>query len=425
MRGARRAGAPGWRPGAFFGTLPAVSETTLRIEAADNPAAQDATATCHLCGSPRLVHAPEYGAWHRVTSDCKPWPPGGSLARCPDCNLVQAAVTPRWHAEADAIYREYTIYHQGGGAEQTVFDGARATGVPRSEQILEALSASTEIPGRGRLLDVGCGNGSFLRAWSRRFPGWSLSGTEVSDKHRPELEQIPGFESLHTGRIESLPGGFDVISLVHVLEHVPSPVSFLRQLRERLVPGGKLLVQVPDCAENPYMLLVADHCSHFAPGLLAGAAAAAGFDDVRTHSWVKKEISLTAKAPPSSRDATRAPASAPVRLPRAEATQVFDGRRELARVLDRVLPLTRRPNFGLFGTAIAATWLDAQTAGAAVFFVDEDPNRVGKSHQGRPILAPADIPDGAILFVALPPVLAGAVGERLRALGRGIEVVVP
>ncbi|MCC6235380.1 MAG: hypothetical protein IT580_22265, partial [Verrucomicrobiales bacterium] len=44
---------------------------------------------------------------------------------------------------------------------------------------------------------------------------------------------------------------------------------------------------------------------------------------------------------------------------------------------------------------------------------------------GRPILAPQDVPRGAAVFVALPPVLSGPVSQRLRALGRDLEVVVP
>ena len=85
--------------------------------------------------------------------------------------------------------------------------------------------------------------------------------------------------------------------------------------------------------------------------------------------------------------------------------------------------VARSPKFGIFGTAISATWLDAQTDRAAQFFVDEDQNRIGKSHLGRPILAPAGVPSGATVFVPLPDPLAAQVAGRLNRLNRDLSVV--
>jgi len=104
---------------------------------------------------------------------------------------------------------------------------------------------------------------------------------------------------------------------------------------------------------------------------------------------------------------------------------VFNGWQQLQRILAKVEPLAKRDNFGLFGTAIAATWLDAQFNRAARFFVDEDLNRVGKTHLGRPILSPANVPEGATIFVALPQPLAGNVADRLQRLGKGLHVEQP
>ncbi len=375
---------------------------------------------CHVCGSTELEWAAAYAALHRVTSDCKPWPPGGQLARCRACGFVQAPVTPQWQAEADRIYAGYTIYHQSGGAEQNVFQERSGAGQPRSAQLIAALRDACALPSRGRLLDVGCGNGSFLSAWSRLVPGWTLSGTEVSDKHKAQIEKIPGVERLFTGDITEIPGNFDVISLIHVLEHIPYPVAFLKRLREKLKPDGLLFIEVPDCQQNCFMLLVADHCSHFSPGLLAGVVQSAGFD-VRhaTNQWVAKEVSVVGRPLPGENE-PRA-----VTLPQSVSLQVFNGWQQLRQILAKVQPLARESNFGLFGTAIAATWLDAQLNRAARFFVDEDVNRIGKTHLDRPIVSPADVPKGATIFVALPQPLAGNVAERLRQLGKELRVELP
>ena len=380
---------------------------------------------CHSCGAGDLEHASSYPRFRRVTSDCKPWSAGGALARCRVCGLVQSLVTPAWQAEAEEIYRGYTIYHQSGGSEQSVFDGRTGVGVPRSERIIRALtrSASVSSPARGRLLDVGCGNGAFLAAWSRLVPGWSLCGSEVDDKHRTQIEAIAGVERLHTGPLGEIPGEFDLISMIHVLEHIPAPVRFLARLRRKLRPGGLLLVEVPDCEQNAFMLLVADHCSHFSPPLLAGVVEAAGFEVIEAGAgWVAKEVSLVARrleacptrSGPGNQETVR-----------QASERVLANCQRLEAILAKVEPLTTRPDFGLFGTAIAATWLDAQTGQAARFFVDEDVNRIGRTHLGRPILAPSAVPPRATVFVALPQPLADAVAARLRQGNPTIEVVLP
>jgi hypothetical protein len=69
---------------------------------------------------------------------------------------------------------------------------------------------------------------------------------------------------------------------------------------------------------------------------------------------------------------------------RDASERLIGGCQQLEAIARQVQSLAERPAFGLFGTAIAATWLDAQTGQAARFFVDEDTNRIGRTHLGRP-----------------------------------------
>ena len=373
---------------------------------------------CHLCGLKELQLAAAFGAFQRVTSDCQPWPAGGSLARCRACGLVQTVVDARWQAEADQIYAGYTIYHQSGGKEQNIFPGADGIGKPRSDGLITALCNAVSLPGNGRLLDIGCGNGSFLSAWSRLIPGWSLCGSEVNEKYKSQIEHIPGVEKLFTCDVDGIPGPFDVVSLVHVLEHIPSPAAFLLRVRRKVKPGGVLLVEVPDCAQNYFMLLVADHCSHFSPPLLRGVVASAGFEVAHaTNSWVAKEATVVAR-PRAGDFLVENP-----KLPESDSERVFANWQRLSETLEKAQRAAQNQPFGLFGTAISATWLDSQTNQAAQFFVDEDQNRIGKTHLGRPILAPGDVLYGATVFVPLPEPLGDQVAGRLNRLNRGLTVV--
>ncbi|HTL15876.1 MAG TPA: class I SAM-dependent methyltransferase [Patescibacteria group bacterium] len=375
---------------------------------------------CHHCASAGLRVATGYAQAQRVTSDCKPWPAGGVLAMCQACSLVQTVASRQWQAECEQIYAGYTIYHQSCGIEQTVFDNASGAGQARSEAITKALQAHFPLPPRGRWLDIGCGNGAMLQACSRALPGWDLCGSEVNDKYRETVESIPGVERLFTCPVANIPGSFDVISLVHVIEHIPAPQSFVRPLAAKLKPNGLLLLEVPDCLQNFFMLMVADHCSHFSASMLAHIVGGAGYEVLQAaDAWVPKEITVVARRPAELRAAAVDPP------PVHESERVFRGWETLQQILAQVEPLTRADQFGIFGTSIAATWLDAQTGSAAKFFVDEDPHRIGKQHLGRLILSPAEIPEGASIYLALPRVIAGRVAERLQAAKPTVHFFTP
>jgi len=372
---------------------------------------------CHNCGSISLRTDAGYSEFWRVTSDCKPWPAGGVFAWCNDCGLVQTGVDDQWQQDCQKIYDGYTIYHQSGGIEQPVFAANSGAGRSRSETIVQALLKNNPLPAKGRLLDVGCGNGAFLRACSQALPDWSLCGSEVNDKYKREVEGIRGVERLFTGDWKDIPGTFDLISLIHVLEHIPSPSAFLKALASKLNPNGLLLLEVPDCSQNFFTLLVADHCSHFSQGMLGQVSTQGGFEVLHAvNSWVPKEVTVLAR--PSS-----APAPRPV--PTHESEQVFRGCRKLAEVMAQVAPIQAQEHFGIFGTSIAATWLQAQTGHAAKFFVDEDQNRVGQKHLGKPIVGPTQLSDRAIVFIALPPVIGAAVATRLKLAKPQATFVLP
>ena len=96
------------------------------------------------------------------------------------------------------------------------------------------------------VLDVGCGSGDFLD--QARHAGLRTFGLELSPsaaaKARAKGHRI--FDKLlHQLPADTCPGGFDLITLFQVLEHVPDPVGTLKHASAHLKPGGYLSIAVP------------------------------------------------------------------------------------------------------------------------------------------------------------------------------------
>lgn len=99
-----------------------------------------------------------------------------------------------------------------------------------------------------RLLDIGCFTGEFLLEMRAR--GAHVTGVELQREAAAIAEErLPG-SIIRSDVLDPacpLPaGGFDVVTLLGVVEHVLDPVRLLNRMGDLLRPGGKLVIQTPD-----------------------------------------------------------------------------------------------------------------------------------------------------------------------------------
>jgi len=377
-------------------------------------------ARCHVCRNDDLTLFAGYESFRRVTGDCRPWGTGGRLGVCQGCGAVCNELDSEWHREAAQIYAGYTHYYQSSDhTEQRVFDQTSGVGLPRSQLIFERALKGRGLPEVGRMIDVGCGNGVTLRAFGKFAPQWRLYGLEKYLHDPKGVESIENVEAIFSSELSDVSGTFDLITLMHVFEHVTDPLDTLQHVRHRLTPAGICLIQIPYFPDNPFDLLVADHCTHFTPDTIRPVFSKAGLHILELSTCIiRKEITVVARRG-DVEDLHAMPQTASRNWQAADV-----GLKWLANTLEAAQSSSRKENFGLFGTSTAANWLFGYVGEQTKYFIDEDASRVGCLCHGRPIIHPKDAPADGHVFVCQPTKIAREIVSRLPRTGTEYDLPV-
>jgi SAM-dependent methyltransferase len=154
---------------------------------------------------------------------------------------------------------------------------------------LIAWAVQRYFPRAQSLLDVGCGTGAVLQMLQDRVPGLRLTGAEASlEALRVLASRAPGIDAVRADT-RGLPyrDEFDVVGAFDVLEHIPDDGLAMRALAGAAVPGGGVIVTVP---QHPSLWTPIDdyagHQRRYTRHELVARAREAGLDVVHVTSFV-------------------------------------------------------------------------------------------------------------------------------------------
>jgi 2-polyprenyl-3-methyl-5-hydroxy-6-metoxy-1,4-benzoquinol methylase len=149
---------------------------------------------------------------------------------------VVSAVDPRIHCTSLTV--DYETYHAAGRTAEfgNVFERVRAR-VARNVCHRRRPAASV-------MIDVGAGEGRYLRIWHNLFPAAQIMAVEASPTASARSGTLHPYADHLVARAESLPLAWGVPS-IEVLEHFANPAAMVADIRRMLVPGGWAPISTP------------------------------------------------------------------------------------------------------------------------------------------------------------------------------------
>lgn len=208
-----------------------------------------------------------------------------TVAQCQQCGLVYLNPRP--------TKSEIGVYYPDDYEPYVFFERIRHNRLARLDYnygLGKRRRAIEKFVPDGRLLDVGCGNGSFL--YYMQEQSWQVHGVEIgqagADYARQELGLDVFLGELHGTAFPAY--HFDLVTMWNVFEHLYDPAATLVEVKRILKPEGLLVITVPNLASWDTRVFgpawvgydVPRHLYTFSPATLGALLEQAGFRVMQT-----------------------------------------------------------------------------------------------------------------------------------------------
>jgi len=206
-----------------------------------------------------------------------------AIVKCDKCNFLFTNPRPS-STSLDSYYEsEDYVSHQNKSNNITnlIYRFARKFTLKGKLKLINSFNLQTK-----QLLDIGCGTGHFINLCKSK--GWHVDGVEPNETARNIAR------SNHTHVVEQLSDlenkSYDVITMWHVLEHIPDINDYLNTIHRLLNKNGRFIVAVPNISSYDASYYkdkwaaydVPRHLYHFSQQTMAAMMKKHGFKVIAT-----------------------------------------------------------------------------------------------------------------------------------------------
>lgn len=236
---------------------------------------------CDFCGSDAFVVLFEKDGFRHV--------------KCSNCDLVYVNPRLKNPLEHQEAFYDNLVASSGNYSDQAHHDYIGS----RRRRLFHEAAMYQPYNLNGRILDIGCGFGGFLKGAAEQ--GWKYpEGIEIASQPAEYTSRFFPVKTTPFEETEYSDYSFDVIRLNNVIEHVPSPKALIKAAYRNLRSGGLFVISTPNfaslsvslCRERWQYIGGDDHIYLFTPQTISRMLKENGFKVVNIRT---KGIHLTPK----------------------------------------------------------------------------------------------------------------------------------
>jgi len=336
---------------------------------------------CLVCNKKKLFALKHFH--NMVSSDIKKVNFKSKFYICSNCLIVQKDINKTFIKNINLIYKNYEGFNKFKDIDQKKISNGIANN--RCQIIYERLIKKI-IKNKNIVLDYGSSNGAMIEPLLSDKKNILIEACDIKNNLSSKITKNKKFKKFNFSKNflssqNKLIKKYDLITLIHVFEHLLDPLNDLKKLSKKLNKNGKIFIQIPNFYQNPYDLIVYDHTAHYTRESILNIANLAGMnvDKIYTNI-IDCEFSIILSNKNFNNKKSKY-----LNNNNSFKLIISNYDKSLSWLNNQIKKLTFIKSFNILGSSIAATWIHSYFISKKINFYEEDINKKNKIHLNKKI----------------------------------------
>ena len=324
---------------------------------------------CLICDSQKQIVLET--KFNFVSSDIKKVKYSSNFLICENCGCLQKKINKKYLKNINTIYKNYEGFSKYNQIDQKkVIEGGASS---RCELLFKKFLNKKKY---NEILDYGSSNGAMLMPFINSNK--KLFATDLKCNLNTKILESKNFvKFINIKNFENSEKKFDLITMIHVLEHLHKPKEILSIITKKLKKNGIIFIQIPNFLFNPFDLCVYDHTIHFDRDSLNRLANACDLKILSIDDKLMNgEFSLILK---KTKKTKKNKNIKKINFPVVKKIDYFKNFEK------KILLIKNIKNISILGTSISSLSIKHNFQGKIKNIYDEDLSKIGKKFEGYKI----------------------------------------